>query len=361
MVEDNQITNGLSSEYIIHPGVTLKEIIDDRNISQKELSLCTGVSTKHVSSIISGDSNISVSYAKKLEYALGISSKFWINLQANYDQELNEFNEANSISDDEIKILNILSESIKDFIGFGLLSEQDSRIEKVLKLRTILGISNLCDIPKLSYAAAYRISKNINPYILFSWQKMCEIKNKDIVANNKIDVNKLKSSLKDIKRLMFLEENKMKKQLTQILSNCGIIFDVVHNYKGAPVQGYIKRISKDNLLLCMTNRGKYMDIFWFTLFHEIAHIINGDIKNHFVDFENINSENEAEADNFAKNTLIDYDDYISFINTDYESISNIHSFAKKCEVDDSIVYGRLLKENLIDYVEYGSYRKKYSF
>jgi len=48
---------------------------------------------------------ISVSFAKRLEYALGVDSSFWINLQANYDKELGDLEEGKKISDEELEIL----------------------------------------------------------------------------------------------------------------------------------------------------------------------------------------------------------------------------------------------------------------
>ena len=59
--------SGLSREMIIHPGETLKEVLEERNMTQLELSLRTGVSAKHISTVLSGEKNISVSFAKKLE------------------------------------------------------------------------------------------------------------------------------------------------------------------------------------------------------------------------------------------------------------------------------------------------------
>lgn len=70
--------NGLSREMIIHPGETLKEVLEDRKMSQQELALRTGVTPKHISTVLSGEKNISVSFAKKLEYALDIDAEFWI-------------------------------------------------------------------------------------------------------------------------------------------------------------------------------------------------------------------------------------------------------------------------------------------
>lgn len=82
---------GLSREMIIHPGETLKEVLENKNMSQKELVLRTGVSAKHISSVLRGEKNISVSFAKKLEYALNIEAEFWVNLQNAYDKEILEY------------------------------------------------------------------------------------------------------------------------------------------------------------------------------------------------------------------------------------------------------------------------------
>ena len=78
----------ISHDFIIHPGETLQEFLKDRNMSQKELAIRCGVSEKHVSTVLNGKKDISLSFAKKLEHALGIDTIFWMNLQANYDKDL---------------------------------------------------------------------------------------------------------------------------------------------------------------------------------------------------------------------------------------------------------------------------------
>ena len=86
-MEEEVKTIGLSRDFIIHPGETLAEVLEDREMTQKELSIRTGMSEKHISTVINGQKNISSSFAKKLEYALGIETEFWMNLQANYERE----------------------------------------------------------------------------------------------------------------------------------------------------------------------------------------------------------------------------------------------------------------------------------
>jgi HTH-type transcriptional regulator/antitoxin HigA len=79
--------NHISREFIIHPGETLKEILEDRNMSQRELAIRTGVKEAHISKLVNCLAPISVSFAKRLEDVLGIEATFWINLQQNYEKE----------------------------------------------------------------------------------------------------------------------------------------------------------------------------------------------------------------------------------------------------------------------------------
>ena len=46
--------NGLSLDFIIHPGETLKEVLEEKQMSQEELAIRTGFSPKHVSEVVNG-------------------------------------------------------------------------------------------------------------------------------------------------------------------------------------------------------------------------------------------------------------------------------------------------------------------
>jgi len=76
--------------FIIHPGETIKEVLEERNIKQEELYVITGVTSEYISEVINGQADISIEFAKGLECILGIPANFWINLQKNYDKDLKE-------------------------------------------------------------------------------------------------------------------------------------------------------------------------------------------------------------------------------------------------------------------------------
>lgn len=341
----------LSPELIIHPGETLEELLQDREMTQKELASRTGTSEKHVSQIINGRKNISNAFAKKLEYALGVNARFWVNLQSNYDQELIEYQEVNGISQEEIDILKPLKDILNYFKEISLVPNTSNKPELVLNLRRLLGVSDLAVIPSIESNVAYRaqVSDKIDPFVLFAWEKLCEVQTNAAKVERPLDLEVLKLRIPDMKSIMDEDPNEIIKKLTAIFDECGISFKVVRNFKGAPVQGFIKKTHDGKLLLGMTIRQHFADIFWFTLFHEIGHILNGDIKNKFIDFDNYESEVERKADYFARNTLIPDSLFEEFCSKKDLSEASIKDFSAECGVPSFILVGRLQKEGHLDW------------
>lgn len=75
-------------DYIIHPGVFLKEEMQAIKITQKELSQRTGISKTVINEIIKGKRNINADIAVKLEKVMYSGASYWLNLQALYDEAL---------------------------------------------------------------------------------------------------------------------------------------------------------------------------------------------------------------------------------------------------------------------------------
>lgn len=68
-----------------HPGELLKDELQERGISQKQLSVMTGIKPSAISETIHGKRSVSKNMAVALEKALGISAEMWMNLQTQYD------------------------------------------------------------------------------------------------------------------------------------------------------------------------------------------------------------------------------------------------------------------------------------
>ena len=105
---------GISRDLIIHPGETIADVLEERGITQSELASSAGVSPAYVSNVIAGKKGISANFARGLEYAIGVPKSFWLNLQANYEAELLEANELQTITKEERIVREDLKEIVKE-------------------------------------------------------------------------------------------------------------------------------------------------------------------------------------------------------------------------------------------------------
>ena len=80
----------------------------------------------------------------------------------------------------------------------------------------------------------------------------------------------------------------------------GVVFVVLPNITGSKTNGATKKIG-NSIMLMVNDRKLYSDSFWFTLFHEIGHIVNGDFG---ISFEGENGRDEKAADRYAEDSLI---------------------------------------------------------
>lgn len=355
---------GISRDLIIHPGETIADVLEDRGISQAELAASTGVSAAYVSNVIAGKKDISSKFAFALEYALGVPKSFWINLQANYDAELLEANKEQTITDEE----RTAREELKDVVKFlrqkGRMPVGEKKDESILSLRKALRISNISNVRDMVPAGAFRMSSavNVNPYVLGAWIRLCQISSEKREVETVFRVDCVDELICELKGVMVRKENNVQEELRSIFARYGIDFSVVKNFRGAPVQGYVAPKSDGSYQMVVTIRNAYADIFWFSIFHELGHIVNGDIskKVNFVD-DGSDIEKENAADRFARNKLISETDYQVFINEKNFGIESIKRFAATQNVMPYIVIGRLQKEKKLDYRLFSNYKLRYKW
>ncbi len=73
----------------IHPGeILLEEFLKPMGISQYRLAKDTNVDPRRINEIVHGQRSITADTALRLSRFFGTSERFWLNLQARYDLEL---------------------------------------------------------------------------------------------------------------------------------------------------------------------------------------------------------------------------------------------------------------------------------
>lgn len=338
-----------------HPGYYIKEYIDDLGITQEEFAIRLGTTPKNISVLLKGEQSLSVEIAAKLSRMLGTSVKFWLNLQSEYDSLLVEKSEQDEL-DRERNVFNVINyKYFVDHFGFPELPRKIN--EQIIKVREFLKVSSLTVFEKTEIGVSFRSSNlEIFPKNIIKANIMVQIAtNKALEYKNTPKYNK-KMFVEAIEYVLTLTEkhDEFYRLIEKKLYECGVILVLLPNIEGSKVNGATRKIG-DKMMIMMNDGKNDSDSFWFTLFHEFGHLVNGDYGVSY------NYDIEDEADRFAKDMLIDKDKYTAFIKNSEFTIENVKEFAKSISRDPGIVVGRLQKDNYISFSDYKMNQLKHKY
>lgn len=350
-----------------HPGCYVKNIIDDMEITQSEFAKRLNTTDKTLSKLINGEISLSKNLANKLSLMTGTSIDLWLNLQKNYESKCNEIDLQKQF-DEELTNLKFINYSY--FSKLNLVPKTNNKIEQIRFLCKYLHISSLSVLKKPDLLVACKTAinsielKNIMAANAWIQTGMNLAQNIDCAKFNK---SKLINYLPKIRSLNLKSPNEFYHELKTILSNCGIAFVTLPYLDNSGLNGAIKWISKEKVLLLINDRGKDASLFWFALFHEIKHILQEDKKYVYLSIKDKsslslginNSFAEQEADMFAREYLIAENDYTNFISHRNFSKSAIITFAKTIGVIPAIVLGRLQHDKYLKWNMFSDLKKEY--
>ncbi len=347
-----------------HPGYYIADIIEDMEISQAEFATRMGTTAKTLSQLINGRANISNDLAKKLSVMLGTSVEVWLNLQNTYDQKLIEIQLAKDFDAQAALAREI---DYKYFVNVIGLSATRSINEKVANLCKFFKVADLRIMLQPDFLVNFRTSGTCNreKNIINSraWIQTAINISKNI-ETKPYDAEKLKIHLPELRGMTIKKPEEFLPRMREIFAECGVAFVLLPHLKNSGVNGAVKWVTEDRVVLAMNNRGLDADKFWFSLFHEIKHVLQQKIKTVFIsstaeEMIDINNNLEMEADKFATNYLIPSAEYKRLAPSRYISDDEIVEFARSIGVHPGIVAGRLQHEGIIARNRCSKLKEKY--
>lgn len=87
-VAPEMIANNLTPSQPIHPGEMIKDEIEYRGISQKELAAEIGIPASVLNAVLNGKRAVTTEYALLFEAALGIDADIWLKIQSDYNKQV---------------------------------------------------------------------------------------------------------------------------------------------------------------------------------------------------------------------------------------------------------------------------------
>ena len=74
----------------VHPGMYLRELLDELKLSQYRLARGLGVPAMRINHIVNGKRPVTAEIALRLGRYFGQNPRYWINLQSRYDMDVAE-------------------------------------------------------------------------------------------------------------------------------------------------------------------------------------------------------------------------------------------------------------------------------
>lgn len=333
-----------SQSYIATPpGATIREQLKDRGMSQKEFAARMDLSEKHVSKLINGEVQLTPDVAVRLETVLGVPAKFWNNLEAVYREKLLKVVEENAMDEDEMIAQRF---PYTEMVKYGWIPITRNLKEKVVRLRQFFGVVKLSLLgdAQITKIACRRLAiTEKSDLALMAWAQEAKIQARE-TQTSQIDIKGLVSAIPEIRKMTVMKPEEFCPKIKIMLENCGIALVFLQHLKGSFLQG-ASFLDGNKIVVGLTARGKDADKFWFSLFHELAHIVLG----HISKINGTTDQDEKDADNWSADTLIDPAEFAYFKRGKDYSKRNVLAFAEKQEIAPGIVVGRMQREGMIKY------------
>jgi len=339
-------------DYAIPPGDTLSDVLESKGMTQQELSTRTGMAPKTINEIIKGKAPISADTALKLESVFGVNASFWLNLEMNYQEDMARIKAKKGLSADieQAKKFPYAEMAQKEWVP---LTRKDE--EKVKNPRQSFGVASLERLEDMPFAASFRRcdTPKTSFHALSAWLRKSVLNAEDIPAES--------FSLKALKGSIPLLRNLGKGSCTdfpdhferarEICRKCGVALTTVPHLRHTSVNGATQWVSPVKAVVSLSFRYPYWDVFWFSLFHELGHMVKGHSKKEiFVNPGNSDDDiREEEANSFAADTLIPPKQYQEFRSKENFSDDAVEAFAEDIMTSPVIVLGRLCKEQVLNW------------
>jgi len=341
------IKQELHSDLAVPPGEYLEEVIGELGMTKDELARRMGRPASKLSAIFNGTKAITPDTAMQLEKVVGVPANIWLGLESEYRLTLARKSEEEQLTE-EIKLLTPFCYS--ELAKLGFVKKLSARREKVRELQRFFGVASLSSLSAKGvqqYQPAFRVGKTatapMKPHAVASWLRMGELQAERIACEH-FDRFALEGSLREIRAMTLQRPEQFQVRLHELLASCGVALLIVPHLPGTKAHGATFWLSREKAVLMLTIRGKWADIFWFSLFHELGHLLLHGWRDVFIEKDSVWPEQriqEEQADLFARDILISPRDYDRFVKDGNFYPDRVVAFAREIGTDTGIVVGRL--------------------
>lgn len=362
------ISASVQSNLAIPPGEYLEEVIEDLGMTKDELARRMSRPASKLSAIFRGDKAITPDTALQLEKVVGVPAHIWTGLETEYRLTLARQQEAKAEQRLREEAGLVTKFQYAELFKLGIVEKQTRPADKVLSLQRFFGVTSLKNVMELRrYQAAFRRSivgsRKPSPEATAAWLRIGEIGAQKMDCAP-FDEERLTTQLEHLRKLTTRQPDDFQDDLLTTLANTGVALVICPHLPKTYVHGATFCLGREKAVLMMTMRGKWADVFWFSLFHELGHILLHDRRTVFLECDVSDrtvDKQEAEANRFAEDALIPGEEYRLFTAKGQFYPDDIRRFARIIDIHPGIVVGRLQNDGLLDRAWHNRLRERHEW
>lgn len=337
-------SHNFEPNWISSPGDTIRDILNERALSNDWLASELGISIAESDELIHGVKEINEEIAVSLSDAIGASAKFWLLRQEQFEIDSLRINASVNV-DENYNWLKKLPYA--DMVNLGWVPKFTKKEDKLRACLDYFGVSSFSEW-NLQYqilfkTVSYRKSSTFESSVgaTAAWLRYGELVGNSVECP-KWDVNHFKKILPEVRKLTTVRDPSVfLPELKRICSEAGVIVGVSKTPKGCTASGATYILPNGKALLLLSFRYLSDDHFWFTFFHEAGHLVLHSDQKIFVENKADGADlRETEANEFSASILIPIRYHEEFLNLKPTKWA-VSRFAKKIGIATGIVVGQL--------------------
>jgi HTH-type transcriptional regulator/antitoxin HigA len=341
------------------PGETIKEVLDERGITQKDFALRLGRTEKNVSQLVNGKAPITPETAIELERVLGVPASFWNNAEARYRDHLARSRERERFSTETGWAGDFPTKQMADN---GWIAREATPEEQAGELLRFFGVSSsdawrdYWGAPK-RLAARMSTAYDADTAAVIAWLRQGEIEAQE-VETAPFDATVFRSALREIRTATRLAPAEWEPLLRDRCAEAGVAVVLVRELPKTRCSAATWWPGPGKAVIELCLRYRTDDHFWFSFFHEAAHVLLHERRHVYIKELPSDEGKEAEADRWAADFLIPPADYQRFPAAGRPTKARVLAFADELGIAPGIVVGRLQHDEVVPHSHMNGLKQK---
>jgi len=341
---DPVVSETFDPNWAVPPGATVAAILSARSLSRERFAEALGESVEMVQRLLLGLEVVNEDLADRLSRRLGSSSAFWLAREAQFRSDCERIRQREVAASRETWVKQFPA---REMATLGWIGSFRSNTEAANECLKFFGVPDVATWQSryagAASAASFRISavSKTSPGAVTAWLRWAEL-----VAGRTHCGNWAPDTFRD--RLQAAKRLTWQKRptiflplLRRLCADAGVAVVVARTPKGCPASGATRFLSPNKAMMVLSFRYRSDDQFWFTFFHEAAHLLlHGPDALFLEDDSEVTSDEEREANEFAEATLVpsDYTAELLTLRPDRDSIVR---FARRVGIAPGLIVGQL--------------------